>query len=155
MKENNGTNYYLINKNQKKMKNRIMKHIRNAYSNLMNCWATEKPKPDRRVLRFYAEGLAWYVDLPEWTGPPGALAMVAGADTLLAHLAYPDKEITLDVATYDPGYDFIELIHITREGKPEGTYRVPQFENFELWLCGVTKFVFGEFPNKLYFKTVI
>jgi hypothetical protein len=138
---------------------KIMEIIKDAYNRVLRgSETTQKIHPVSRVLRFYYDGTGWYVDLPEWEGPHGALAMVAGADTLLAFLAagtdHPD-EITLDVWTFTPTDDrFTELIHVANLGNPKGTYVIPEMGDYQLWLCGVLVHVFNGYPKKLYFKIV-
>jgi len=95
----------------------------------------------------------WYIVLPEWEGPQSALAMVAGADKLLD--------------TFHDGSGIVKLeVHLTNVKK--GLYKLKRlFKSFggavyhadapnyygPIWLCEVTKFVFGgNLPKRIYFK---
>lgn len=96
----------------------------------------------------------WYIDLPTWTGRHSALQMVAGADTLLEIMAEGRNEVHVFVSDEEfdgsnrldlvktcwfNGADYINKVY---EGTPL---------NLDVWLCNVTKFVLGEFPEKIYF----
>jgi len=115
------------------------------------------------ILRFYKEKTGkWYADIPEWTGKKSALQMVAGADTLLEHLTANQYNTEKDVYIY-----FTEEEHVgsncimkVRNCLFNGAnYKIKTLENKEinlkLWLCNVTKFVFGYFPEKIYISKVI
>lgn len=87
--------------------------------------------------------------------------MVSGADTLLDLLAGEDDCIRLALS-----FDRSELSNEAAIGqldllRPDaygdgGDYvcTLPDSESFELWLCGVTEFVFGEMPPRIYFERV-
>ena len=91
----------------------------------------------------------WYIDLPEWEGDYEELEMVQGADTMLDIIAQGDDEVVVNIST-------IELPHkmkleFLREDCEGGWYQLTStHHNFEIWLCHVTKFVFGNLPNTLY-----
>jgi hypothetical protein len=90
--------------------------------------------------QFYKDKEGWFIDLPEFIeeghGTKGNLAMVSGADTMLDKLANNKKRITLRIETEN--YMFTSAEH---------THRV--------WLCPVTKYVFGgKYPNKIYIQKV-
>lgn len=98
---------------------------------------------------FHNEGGQWYIDLPEWRGPKGDLAMVAGADKLLDRLSEgrPAITLTLDTEPFD-GCDVLTKV-VNTPFIGGATYR---HNNKLLWLCKVTSFVFGYMPKKIYFK---
>lgn len=118
--------------------------------------------------RFYKENGKWYIDLPNWTGFKANLQMVEGADTLLELMA--DGEASVDVQfSEDPfeGANCLQLVEqnngINILGKKilsnwdfGADYIILDYEghqiNHSLWLCNVTKFVFGYFPYKIFFK---
>lgn len=116
----------------------------------------------KRNFRFYRveETGRWYVDLPEWEGETADLEMVMGADTFLDILAQGENEcwVMLSIVP-EEGADKLTLIE---PGKLEGpemgegawykleTYRGIDY-NLDMWLCDVTKFVFGYFPEEIYF----
>lgn len=91
----------------------------------------------------------WYIDLPEWEGDYEELEMVMGADTMLDIIAQGSDEVHVNIST-------IELPHkmkltFIREESGGGLYQLTStYHNFEVWLCHVTKFVFGELPKTLY-----
>jgi hypothetical protein len=109
---------------------------------------------------FYRDYEGWFIDLPQYIsmglGSKGNLAMVAGADTMLEILANGDDRITLQIETKD---------FEGSEGKLTKTGFCPYGENYlftseaikdhKMWLCPVTKFVFGGFyPKNIYIKIV-
>ena len=126
-----------------------------------------------RSLSFIKEEGIWYADLPEFLelglGTKANLMMVDGADTFLDLLSNHQAHITLHLSrTPFPGQH--GAIRKTRKGmNPEllqlighapvdyGAY----YEAFELhgqsishqlWLCPVTEYVFGEYPDQLFFS---
>lgn len=93
----------------------------------------------------------WYIELPEWTGNKDDLEMVMGADTMLDIFAQGESEIELSIST-EP----FEGAHELQYTRPEGgggwyTYK-SDIQEFEVWLCFVTKFVFGYFPQRIYLR---
>lgn len=114
-----------------------------------------------RTFKFYRNTGGWYVDLPEWTGEKWELEMVMGSDTFLDILAQDNNEIYVILST-EP-FDGCETLHYLYDGRLEGSefgegawYRLNQYMGLdfklEMWLCDVTKFVFGNFPKVIYFK---
>src|SRR5688572_15379274 len=101
------------------------------------------------TLSFTKEDGTWYIDLPSYPGPKAALAMVAGADTLCDQLS---KDGTTAVVKVDNtpfiGADYALTIFAENPG---GTYMAVDLsmdkEPFSVWLCDVTVFVLGEFPE--------
>lgn len=114
-----------------------------------------------RTYRFYKDQYGWFVDLPEWVGERWDLQMVMGADDFLELLAQGETEVyvTLSKDPFD-GCETLELIHLGRLEGPElgegAWYILDEYVDLpytlKMWLCDVTKFVFGEFPSKIYFK---
>ena len=112
--------------------------------------------------RFVREGMGWYIDLPEYLlqgGDKGDLQMVSGADTMLDIIAEEKNEITLQIDT-EPfeGADELLLTELCHPILGGGYYFMKQFENKavnkDLWLCDVTRFVFGNIPAKIYIRNV-
>jgi hypothetical protein len=112
-------------------------------------------------IRFYKNDDEWFADIPEWDGDIWELQMVAGADTFLDIAAQGESEIYLTMSTEI--FDECEVLHFQKMGRLEGFemgsgswYLLQEYQgidyNLPMWLCDVTKFVFGEFPNKIYFK---
>jgi hypothetical protein len=99
----------------------------------------------------------WYIVLPEWTESHASLMMVGGADTLLDFLSDGYCKVSLQVRDWWSGEDCLPVVYIS-ERKPKGEdtfggdYLVTGLE-YKIWLCNVTKYVFGGFfPPKLYIR---
>ncbi len=114
-----------------------------------------------RNFRFYKDDLGWFVDLPEWEGERWDLQMVAGADTFCDMLSQGESEIFVTLSTKP--FEGCEVLEFENYGRLEAWelgegawYKLRvyknQFYDLSLWLCDVTKFIFGELPNKIYFK---
>jgi len=112
--------------------------------------------------RFAREGGGWYIDLPEYLeqgGSKGDLAMVSGADTMLDIIADADNEVTLqiDIMPFE-GSDELVLTELCDPVLGGGYYFMKKFEakevNQDIWLCEVTRFVFGDIPPRIYVKRV-
>lgn len=87
--------------------------------------------------------------------------MVSGADTFLDILSQGDSEVHVTMSK-EP-FDRCETLHFQELGRLEGPemgtgawYFLQNYNGIDytlkMWLCDVTVFVFGEFPNKIYFK---
>lgn len=118
-----------------------------------------------RKLKFYKDEVNdWYVDLPEWEGDIADLQMVAGADTMLDILAQGDDHIWLKLGTEQfrqqekaklDLYAICADIHKLEEACPSSgaVYLCTNkylSSPLPVWLCDVTKFVFGEFPETIW-----
>ena len=116
----------------------------------------------RRRFKFEKETDGWFVDLPEWEGSKADLQMVMGADTFLDILCEGEWVVWLTLAN-EPfeGAEILELksfgIEPSYEDNEQGawyklqTYRGIEF-NLDMWLCEVTRFVFGHLPTTIYYK---
>lgn len=114
-----------------------------------------------RNFRFYKDELGWFVDLPEWEGERWELQMVSGADTFLEILSQGETEVyvTLSTEPFD-NCDVLNFLYLGRLEGPEygegAWYYLKEYLgipfDLKMWLCDVTKFVFNEFPQKIYFK---
>lgn len=113
---------------------------------------------DSKRLRFYKKYEdEWFVDLPTWTGNEDDLQMVEGADTMLEYLADGKEDVVLRLSleSFD-GADVMELMYVCTT---DGAYYIVNSVKhgiiaLPIWLCNVTKFVFKEFPEKIYFIKV-
>lgn len=114
-----------------------------------------------RNFKFYKEDQRWYVDLPEWEGGQAELEMVSGADTFLDIIAQ-GEDIVYVTLSQTP-FEGCEVLQFSKLGRLEGFelgeggwYFMNEYQGInyglEMWLCDVTKFVFGELPNKIFFK---
>ncbi len=109
-----------------------------------------------REFRFYKEEVGrWYVDLPEWTGPKASLEMVDGADSMLEYMAEGEAEVRaiLSLKKVQCAYQ-LQLIRETPEIGEGAQYLLEEYLgitiNLKVWLCDVTKFVFGSFPKDIW-----
>jgi hypothetical protein len=92
----------------------------------------------------------WYVVLPEWTGDKEDLEMVMGADTMLDILSQGDSVVDVVLSTEPFDNHKFELMFINEESGG-GWYKFySEFNEMNIWLCSVTKFVFGELPKTIY-----
>jgi predicted RNase H-like HicB family nuclease len=111
-------------------------------------------------IRFYKESdNRWYADLPDFPGLKAELEMVCGADTMLEYFAEGENVVRMhfELNHYE-GSDIITLKEQHDEGAG-ATYHLKTYRgidlNLDLWLCDVTKFVFGYFPKNIYFNARI
>lgn len=108
-----------------------------------------------REFKFYKDEGGWFVDLPGWEGTKADLAMVSGADTMLDIVSQGENDIMVLLSTEE--FDGSNRLEFLRESPEMGegswylmkTYIGIEY-NLELWLCDVTKFVFGTFPKNIY-----
>jgi hypothetical protein len=109
-----------------------------------------------KEFRFYKEEThRWYVDLPEWEGPKSALEMVDGADTMLEYMAEGLGEVRAILSTrkVDNSYHLIFMRETPEVGEGAQYYLEEYIGltiNLRVWLCDVTKFVFGDFPKDIW-----
>lgn len=109
------------------------------------------------ILKFIKEKKKWFVVLPEWTGRKSALQMVGGADTLLDYMAEGKREVNLYIEEEE--FEGAECLSLINKCFWNGAnYRIDTYKNNELklkvWLCDVTKFILGYFPEKIYFGKI-
>ena len=95
----------------------------------------------------------WFAVIPSWPGPRAALAMVDGADTFLDLLSDGANHVTLKLSM-DPKETWRELNYLRPHAYGDGAYyKYQDNERFhKMWLCGVTEFVFGEMPERIWFE---
>jgi hypothetical protein len=95
----------------------------------------------------------WFAVIPSWPGPRAALAMVDGADTFLDLLSGGAHHVTLNLSI-DPKDAWRELHYLRPHSYGDGAhYTYEDDERFHrMWLCGVTEFVFGEMPERIWFE---
>lgn len=109
----------------------------------------------------------WYVDYPNWPFDHSHLQMVRGADKFCELLSYDGKHTKVSVIPSNEfkvlqSHDLNERFALikTESSLTEGaTYQV-QINQFKrlgafIWLCPVTLFVLGEYPEYLYVKTMM
>jgi hypothetical protein len=106
-----------------------------------------------RDFKFYKENSGrWFVELPEWEGSKDDLEMVCGADLMLDILAQGDccVDVVLSTEKNNSHNHKFELSFLREESEGAWYKLTGEFHEFELWLCYVTKFVFGNLPVKIY-----
>lgn len=112
-------------------------------------------------LDFYKEKDGrWYVDLPHWQGDKAELEMVCNADVMLDILADGEDEITLEVElTDDPLYHRALVAVLTKNVEDQvdsgAIYNADlpchyKVRHLTIWLCPVTEFVLGSYPQHIY-----
>jgi hypothetical protein len=109
-----------------------------------------------RTLKFEKEkDNRWYVVLPEWIGSKADLEMVAGADTMLEYMAEGEDSVSLCMSMeYFENSDKLEFVRPATEWQNGSFYKMKTYRgvelNLDLWLCDVTLFVFGIFPENIF-----
>lgn len=105
--------------------------------------------------RFYKEENNWFVDLPKWEGSKESLQMVAGADSMLDLFSNDSEEVTLTISTEKfEGSEVLRMISLADDIGEGAYYNMEAYMghelNLEMWLCGVTQWVFGYYPDVIY-----
>jgi hypothetical protein len=117
--------------------------------------AVSKPSADNIRFTFHKEPHGtWYIDLPDYPGPKGDLAMVAGADDMLDYLAKGKKSVVVEMS--EQPFTGALVLEQTKVGEPGGGvyYKPVNHAIQSVWLCDVTLFALGKFPEKIYFRAV-
>lgn len=128
-----------------------------------------------QVLGFVKEEGIWYADLPNFLeqglGTKANLMMVDGADSFLDILSQEGNAVTLKLSTQQfIGYHTLmkksrgglnlQLLDQLGHAPVEygAYYKVLSLNgspyDHELWLCPVTEFVFGNYPEEIYAAVV-
>lgn len=96
----------------------------------------------------------WYIYLPDYPGPKGNLAMVAGADDMLDYLAKGKKQVIVEMS--EKPFEGALALEQTKLGEPGGGayYKPVNHAIQSVWLCDVTLFALGKFPEQIYFRAV-
>lgn len=109
--------------------------------------------------RFYKEGNNWYVDLPNWEGAKSDLLMIGGADTMLDIMSNNGTEVFTIISEQNfEGADTLKFNKLADDVGEGAYYILEKFEgathNLSVFLCDVTLFVFGKFPETIYIKKI-
>lgn len=111
----------------------------------------------------------WFAVIPSWPGPKSALAMVDGADSFLDSLTEVKgcTRLTLSLKAADDDTTAFDDWHLQPHGSRhgelhflrehpfgDGAYYTDAETGHEMWLCGVTEFVFGRMPARIHFAVV-
>lgn len=99
----------------------------------------------------------WHVLLPEWKGDPEDLQLVQGADQWLELLS--DKGTSVKLWLADKQFGEAEILTLLHVREPNlgggGDYYLESYQDrkigLKLWLCEVTRFVFNNLPQRIYF----
>ena len=110
-----------------------------------------------RKLVFVKLANKWFAHLPEYPGHPMDLEMVSGADTLCEMIdEYHNGFISVTVSTKPMNGDEFASKFVTLDLKEYtddiGATYTRRDSDQEVWLCNVTKYVFGDFPETLYIR---
>jgi hypothetical protein len=118
----------------------------------------------KRKFTFYKEDGIWFIKLKYWLGPKWMLAMVCGADILLEKLAEGKPEVILRISTKHfnefhsvltkENYDLKLSQGAVYRGGTSSAINNTVFKFNELWLCPVTLFVFGRYPEKIFYEVI-
>lgn len=110
--------------------------------------------PRKHQFEFYKDETGWYIDFPEFLqqglGTKADLEMVAGADEMLDLLSNHADRIELTFSEENiPQHRFhLKMIHNNEVGATYST-NVPEVP--EVWLCNVTKVIFGGYhPQEIF-----
>lgn len=111
-----------------------------------------------KTIRFYNRDGRWFADLPEYIEAGGTeddCEMVAGADEWLEFLSKGKDNITLTISTHQ---QFSEKLNLYSKDEVGGTYIAHEYKeesvNQVVWLCNVTLFVLGCFPDIIYYTKI-
>lgn len=108
-----------------------------------------------KLYTFYKEESGrWFINLPNYPGLKDDLEMVCGADVMLDIIAQGGNRLDLGIGIdqeFEDADITLELVTISESGAfyHMREYMGIQFD-LEMWLCDVTKFVFGDFPETIY-----
>ena len=109
-----------------------------------------------RIHRFYKDSQGWFIDLPNWLGTKGQLAMVQGADTFLDTISQTLSEFWVEMSIEPLEGDWSYCLRKTEDLVDGAMYQYINHKGQRdtMWLCGVTEFVFGNMPEKIYCRKV-
>lgn len=97
---------------------------------------------------FYKEeSNRWFINLPDWKGEKDDLEMVLGADILLEILTNGNTEVKV-IFGDEPFEECHTLTHTGDGFYDNNAWHGPT----TIWLCYVTEFVFGSYPQSIYYK---
>jgi hypothetical protein len=116
-------------------------------------WSRTPAEPIKFTFNKEPHG-TWYIDLPDYPGPKGNLAMVAGADDMLDYLAKGKNRVVVEMS--EQPFKGALALERTKLGEPGGGayYKPVDHAIQSVWLCDVTLFALGKFPEKIYFRAV-
>lgn len=108
-----------------------------------------------KTLEFYKEDNGrWYIDLPEFLeggfGGKADLEMVAGADDMLEVVGNGSSRVALEVG--EKPFDNADILLLKYKNDEAGAnYKTNISDVKDVWLCNVTKYVFGGYhPQNIF-----
>lgn len=114
-----------------------------------------------KKLNFIKLANRWYVHLPDYPGHTDELEMVLGADVLCDMIdthdigyitvTVSDKPFDSQFSTREYTLDFVYNTTDSTGEQDGADYMLREFK-LGVWLCNVTKYVFGEFPLTFYIR---
>ena len=103
----------------------------------------------------------WYIHLPHYPGFTDELEMVLGADVLCDMIdtldigyivtTVSDKPTDNKFGTREYVLDFVNSTTDSTGEQDGANYRLREYK-LDVWLCNVTKYLFGEFPAIFYIR---
>lgn len=113
-------------------------------------------RPQTHTFDFYKDNTGWYIDFPTFIeqglGGKGDLAMVSGADTMLEYLGEGSPRVTLTFSNMETASARFQL-KIIKHNQWGATYATNVNAVPFVWLCNVTKVVFGgAHPREIFVK---
>lgn len=101
----------------------------------------------------------WFIDYPEWDGDKSDLEMVYGADIFLEVLSEGLDFVRMIISDEKfEGSDVLIFVRNSDELENGAFYFLDSYLgqkfDLEMWLCDVTIFVLGTFPEKIYFSKI-
>ena len=114
----------------------------------------------KKNLKFIKLAGRWFVHLPNYPGHYSELEMVLGSDVLCDMIdTFETGSITATVSDepFDSRFSSREYVldfvnSTTSNGKQDGAnYRLREWK-LDVWLCNVTKYIFGGFPVTIYIR---
>ena len=103
----------------------------------------------------------WFVHLPNYPGHYSDLEMVLGADVMcdlidsfdIGHITVTISDKPFENTNFTTKTYILDFINsTTSNGEQDGAnYRMREYK-LDVWLCNVTKYVFGEFPATIYIR---
>lgn len=109
------------------------------------------------ILRFIKLAGYWFVHIPDYDGEPEDLVMVEGADVMCDFLDTSNQGmIHVEIKSEEQDTSIYHKLEFIKSDTEGADYNVtgPIVKNMNIWLCNVTKYVFGQFPATLYVRTL-
>jgi hypothetical protein len=107
-------------------------------------------------IRFYKRDINWYADLPQYIDAGGTeedCQMICGSDDWLDILSDYKDNVILSISDNEV---LSEKLILSNKDEYGATYIANEFKenviNHILWLCPVTLFVFGKYPDVIYYS---